>query len=398
MGGPDVTPEEAAEALNRARKLGEDVEKAVAQAGAIKKDLLPQSPGIDRKRFANNERWIELNDNVKALKASTAGEAVLAGLLRAADERAKEQIEALLAEEGITLSDEELLAIAKEAASNYRAARAKDGKVLDASVAQIDEIMRRAVDEALAKRGLKPLATATPVTAATRTPTSEPEETPSPEPGETLSPEPEETPSPEAGETPSPEPTEEPSPEPTEEPSPEPQETPSPEPTEAPTPAGGPVTATGQFTNLSGYGELTVNNMSMTFNSSGGTVSGQGYAELIVSGGSCKRADGTWVDDPTRVYKWDIAVLSGTYSVATGELEGTAEITFRQEGACSFSPVSWSEDWSATMQGSKLVGQLYEDCASLKENLYSWPDRNFECLTTISAADSITFELTVQGP
>ena len=370
MGGPDVTPEEAEEALNRARKLGEDVEKAVAQAGAIKKDLLPQSPGIDRQRFANNERWIKLNDNAQALKASKAGEAVLAGLLRAVGERA----EALLAESGVTLTDEQLLAIAKEIEAAYAEARVKEGKVLDASVVNIDEIVRRVVNQQLALAGLEPLETESPTPAS--------QEPPSPEPGETPSPEPEETPSPEPEETPSP----------------EPQETPSPQPTEAPTPEGQKVTATGQFTNLSGYGELTANNMSLTFSSSGGAVSGQGHAELIVSGGSCKRADGTWVDDPTRMWKWDIAVLSGTYSADTGELGGAAEITFRQEGSCLFSPVSWSEDWSATMQGGKLVGQFHEDCGSLKGNLYSWPDRMFECLATISATDSIPFELTIQGP
>ena len=394
MGGPDVTPEEAEEALNRARKLGEDVEKAVAQAGAIKKDLLPQSPGIDRQRFANNERWIKLNDNAQALKASKAGEAVLAGLLRAVGERA----EALLAESGVTLTDEQLLAIAKEIEAAYAEARVKEGKVLDASVVNIDEIVRRVVNQQLALAGLEPLETESPTPASQEPPSPEPGETPSPEAGETPSPEPEETPSPEAGETPSPEPEETPSPEPEETPSPEPQETPSPQPTEAPTPEGQKVTATGQFTNLSGYGELTANNMSLTFSSSGGAVSGQGHAELIVSGGSCKRADGTWVDDPTRMWKWDIAVLSGTYSADTGELGGAAEITFRQEGSCLFSPVSWSEDWSATMQGGKLVGQFHEDCGSLKGNLYSWPDRMFECLATISATDSIPFELTIQGP
>ena len=402
MGGPDVTPEEAEEALNRARKLGEDVEKAVAQAGAIKKDLLPQSPGIDRQRFANNERWIKLNDNAQALKASKAGEAVLAGLLRAVGERA----EALLAESGVTLTDEQLLAIAKEIEAAYAEARVKEGKVLDASVVNIDEIVRRVVNQQLALAGLEPLETESPTPASQEppspepgeTPSPEPEETPSPEAGETPSPEPEETPSPEPKETPSPEPKETPSPEPEETPSPEPQETPSPQPTEAPTPEGQKVTATGQFTNLSGYGELTANNMSLTFSSSGGAVSGQGHAELIVSGGSCKRADGTWVDDPTRMWKWDIAVLSGTYSADTGELGGAAEITFRQEGSCLFSPVSWSEDWSATMQGGKLVGQFHEDCGSLKGNLYSWPDRMFECLATISATDSIPFELTIQGP
>ena len=378
MGGPDVTPEEAEEALNRARKLGEDVEKAVAQAGAIKKDLLPQSPGIDRQRFANNERWIKLNDNAQALKASKAGEAVLAGLLRAVGERA----EALLAESGVTLTDEQLLAIAKEIEAAYAEARVKDGKVLDASVVNIDEIVRRVVNQQLALAGLEPLETESPTPAS--------QEPPSPEPGE--------TPSPEAGETPSPEPEETPSPEPEETPSPEPQETPSPQPTEAPTPEGQKVTATGQFTNLSGYGELTANNMSLTFSTSGGAVSGQGHAELIIQGGSEKCADGTWIDNPSRAYKWDIAVQSGTYTTETGELQGTAQITYREEGSCTFPPVSWNVDWSAAMQAHKIAGQFQEDCALLKDNLYSWPDRNFECLATISATASIPFELTVQGP
>ena len=49
----------------------------VEQAEAIKADLFPRSSGIDRSRFATNERWIMLNDNVQALSESTAGRAVL---------------------------------------------------------------------------------------------------------------------------------------------------------------------------------------------------------------------------------------------------------------------------------------------------------------------------------
>jgi len=353
MGGPDVTPEEAEEALNRARKLGEDVEKAVAQAGAIKKDLLPHSPGIDRQRFAQNPEWIRRNDNVQALSASTAGKAVLAGLLRATDERAKERIETLLAGSGITLTDEELLAIAKEAGANYRAARAKDGKVLDASVADIDEIMRRAVDEALAKRGLKPLATATPIGAATRTATPGATETTAPGATETATPGATETATAEATETTTPEATETATPEETETPTPEPTATPTPEPKD--------VTAVGSWVNVSLPG-LSLNTVTIRFNTAGGPVSGEGYVTSQipqVSGVSCP---------PGTLRQTD--VFEGTYSPDTGEFSGTWQNSaegfyyvpiFKEDTTqdCEQRPYAQaptSGSWHGTLQDGVVVG------------------------------------------
>ena len=350
MGGPDVTPKEAEEALNRARKLGEDVEKAVAQAGAIKKDLLPQSPGIDRQRFANNGKWTELNDDVQALKASKAGEAVLAGLLRAADERARERVEALLAGSGITLTDEELLAIAKEAGAKYRAERLKEGKVLDASAADIDEIMRRAVDEALAKRGLKPLATATPVTEATRTATPGATETVMPEETETATPGATETATPETTETATPKETETP---------PEETETPTPETT--PTPEPKDVTAVGRWVNVSLPG-LSLNTVTLRFNTAGGPVSGEGYVTSQippVSGVSCP---------PGTLRQTDI--FEGTYSPDTGEFSGTWQNSaegfyyvpiFKEDTTqdCEQRPYAQaptSGSWHGTLQDGVVVG------------------------------------------
>jgi hypothetical protein len=369
MGGPDVTPEEAEEALNRARKLGEDVEKAVAQAGAIKRDLLPQSPGIDRQRFASNEKWIKLNDDVQALKASKAQEALLAGLLRAADERAKERVEALLAGSGITLTDEELLAIAREAGSNYRAARAKEGKVLDASAADIDEIMRRAVDEALAKRGLKPLATATPIGAATRTatPVTAATRTPTPKATETAAPEATETATPEATETPTPEATETPTPEATETPTPEPTETPTPQPTETPAPPGGQVTAVGKYTGSPLPDFVVVENtITLVFDTRGGPVSGEGRYRSEEPSARCPR----WRDSTFR--------YTGNYSLESKTFSGT-----------------WEEEWV----DMGFIWNVEEGC---KEDRYSgtdsgqWQARLED--GTVRSTVGAAFTLTVQGP
>ena len=189
MGGPDVTPEGAEEALAGLRQLGADVEEAVAQAGAIKEDLFPQSPGIDRARFAENEKWITLNDNVQALSESTAGRAVLAGLLRAGVERARELLEGT----GITLTDEQLIAIAREAGSLYVDARVRDGRVTDAAVVDIDSIVRIAANQALATAGLDPLPTSTPVGTPVTVPTATPLITDQPMPTSTPAPEPEPT-------------------------------------------------------------------------------------------------------------------------------------------------------------------------------------------------------------
>jgi hypothetical protein len=374
MGGPDVTPEEAEEALNRARKLGEDVEKAVAQAGAIKKDLLPRSPGIDRQRFANNGEWIRRNDNVQALSASKAGEAVLAGLLRAADERAEERVKALLGERGITLTDEELLKIAKEAGSAYKAARLQDGKVVDASKVNIDEIVRRAVDEALAKRGLNPLgtplpkATQTPTAGPTETPTAEPEETPTAEPEETPTAEPTETPTAgptetptvEATETPTAEPEETPSPEATPSPSPEPTEapTPTPQPTAVPTPEAQEITAVGQYLSPAPGCTIDQNTMTLVFNTAGGPGS------VTQGNGSFATSCVVWEECPPSVDSEEIT-YEGAYDPDSKTFEGTWTLQFDStyympdgEGHCEADEQSdtMSGTWQATLSGGAIQG------------------------------------------
>ena len=165
-GLPVRTPEEAEAALERLRELGADVEASVAQAGAIKADLAPRSSRIDRERFAENEKWIALNDNVNALSESTAERVVASAILRRAQERAEELLEG----SGVSLTDEQLAAIARDAADGYAAARRQNGEVVDAAVVDMDQIVRTAANEALATAGRDPLPGA--ATTATATPTS----------------------------------------------------------------------------------------------------------------------------------------------------------------------------------------------------------------------------------
>ena len=342
MGGPDVTPTEAEEALNRVRKLGEDVEKAVAQSGAIKKDLFPQGPGIDRQRFAQNAEWIRRNDNVQALSDSKAERAVLAGLLRAVGERAEE----LLAGRGITLTDEQLLAIAKEIESAYAAARVKDGKVLDASAVNIDEVVRRVVNEQLALAGLEPLETEEPTREPTETSEAETAETPAA--GAT------ETPAAGATETPTPEETETPAAEPTETAPPVPTEAP---PTETPAPPGQQVTASGGFDVDPDYFSIAENTMTLTFNASGGPVSGD--SRLHYEGSGCPDTTDWW--DET-------AHFEGTYSAQSRTFTGTATWTYENSlWSLEGDPATCVEkhtgdsvtiDWSATFEAGVVTGYL----------------------------------------
>jgi hypothetical protein len=233
-------------------------------------------------------------------------------------------------------------------------------------------------DEAIAQcptKAFKPTATPQP----TETPAAEETETPAAEETETPAPEPTEEPPVEETETPTPERTQTPAPQPT--------ETPTPQPTATPAPPGQDVTATGQLTDLYDPSQITVNSITLRFNTQGGSVSGEAHFEKKVQG-SCRTASDQYIDG-TIVWTWDV-VFSGTYYQDRGQLDGTAQITFRhvtcQRGA------AWSEPWSATLQGNKVVGRFLEDCDWVA-SLYSWPNSTPECLP--AALDS--FELTVQG-
>jgi hypothetical protein len=223
-------------------------------------------------------------------------------------------------------------------------------------------------DEAIARcpaKAFKPTATPKP----TETPAAEETETPA------------------AGtETPAPEPTEEPPVEETETPAPEPTETPTPEPTETPTPQAQEVTATGQLTDLSDPSKITANSITLRFNTQGGSVSGEAHFEKKYQG-SCRTASDQYIDG-TIVWTWDV-VFSGTYYQDRGQLDGTAQITFRhvtcQRGA------AWSEPWSATLQGGQVLGRFMEDCDWVA-SLYNWPTSTPECLP----GDEDRFTLTVQ--
>jgi len=173
----------------------------------------------------------------------------------------------------------------------------------------------------------------------------------------------------------------------TQTPAPEPTEPPTPEPTATPSPLGQQVTARGQLTDLYDPSKITANSITLRFNTQGGSVTGEGHVERTSSGG-CRTADDQWIDGII-VWTWDV-VFSGTYSRDTGQLDGTAQIAFRhvtcQRGA------AWSEPWSATLQGSQVVGRFIEDCEWVA-SLYEWPTSTPECLP--GAQDK--FQLTVQG-
>jgi hypothetical protein len=207
-----------------------------------------------------------------------------------------------------------------------------------------------------------------------------------PQPTETPAAEETETPAAEETETPAAEETETPAAEETETPAAKETETPAAEPTVTATPQGQEVTAMGQLTDLYDPSEITANSTTLRFNTQGGPVTGEAHFEKTYTG-SCRTAGDQYIDG-TIVWTWDV-VFSGTYSKDTGQLDGTAQITFRhvtcQRGA------AWTEPWVATLQGAQVAGRFLEDCDQVA-TLYSWPNSTPECLP--GAEDRFT--LTVQ--
>jgi len=203
-----------------------------------------------------------------------------------------------------------------------------------------------------------PVRTATLV-AETPVPTEEATETSAPEETETPAAEETETPAAEETETPAPQDTETPAPEPAETPTPEPQptETPTPQPTATPTPQAKPLTAVGKFFPNQWDNPPTENFIELHFNSAGGTVGGTGvfqYTGVDTFGDPC-------------IWRWD-TTLTGTYTPATGKLEGTYTeyvLSCSTEG-----PRLQPNPWEGTLAGNRITGSLL-----------SWRD----------------FELTVQG-
>jgi len=117
-----------------------------------------------------------------------------------------------------------------------------------------------------------------------------------------------------------PEPTETPAPEPTETPAPEPTEAPSPEPTQTPAPPGVQVTARGGFDVDPDYFTITENTMTLTFNTGGGSVSGDSRLHYEQQQGSTSLGCGMDSYDETVHYEGansleDPRVFSGTATV-----------------------------------------------------------------------------------
>jgi hypothetical protein len=249
--------------------------------------------------------------------------------------------------------------------------------------------------------------TETPAPEATETPTPEPEptETPTPEPEEETA-----TPTTEATETPEPEPTETATPEPTETATPEPTETPTPEPTETPeptptptptatpTPEGQQVTAVGQFTDVSEY--TTARSITLTFNTQGGPVTGEGHRATENTGHSCWSEDlqDYWEGPYVSSNMWDMVFIDSTYSPDTGQLEGTVRVTFHYTPeACNNAPGEWTDSWSATLQGGQVTGQLFEDCDHVQEVTRRPISIGVDNWAASTCMGVTTFELTVQN-
>jgi len=197
-------------------------------------------------------------------------------------------------------------------------------------------------------------ATATPAEEATETPATEETETPAAEETETPTAEETETPTAEETETPQPVPTETPPPL-TQTPLP-PTETP---PTETPAPPGQPVTAKGGFDIDPDYFTITENTMTLTFNASGGSVSGDSRLHYEQQQGSTALGCGMDSYDETVHYEGtnspeDPRVFSGTSTVTYAYVQWYID----DEAKCEqrFSGNTVTLHWQAFWEGGVVTG------------------------------------------
>ena len=216
-------------------------------------------------------------------------------------------------------------------------------------------------------------ATATPAEEATETPATEETETPAAEETETPTAEETETPTAEETETPTAEETETPTAEETETPQPVPTETPPPltqtplpptetPPTETPAPPGQPVTAKGGFDIDPDYFTITENTMTLTFNASGGSVSGDSRLHYEQQQGSTALGCGMDSYDETVHYEGtnspeDPRVFSGTATVTYAYVQWYIEDEGGQTNCVpKHTGDTTTPSWNATWEGGVVTG------------------------------------------
>jgi hypothetical protein len=143
--------------LQRLTDLEEAAQAAVSQAGDIAKDLFPGSEGISRTRFAGEERFDQLDAAVAAEQGPLAGRVLISSLLR----NALNDVEELAGDEGLTLTQDQIDAMARTAVGLWQEQR-KRAADSDEVLLPFDELLRAAVNEILATGGEEPLAEESP--------------------------------------------------------------------------------------------------------------------------------------------------------------------------------------------------------------------------------------------
>ncbi|MCA9844381.1 MAG: hypothetical protein KC491_06950 [Dehalococcoidia bacterium] len=163
--------------ISRLQELESQIQAALQQATNISRDLFPGSEGIDRSRFATNERWAALNAAVESLGGPNPNRDLSSAVLRTA----VADVADLAAAQGLELTGEEIDRIA----ADVLAAWVEDRKGGKQGEVPFDEMVNSALNQGLAVAGRDPLppvrsplppaageppAQPTPTTAPTATP------------------------------------------------------------------------------------------------------------------------------------------------------------------------------------------------------------------------------------
>ena len=128
--------------ITRLRELSEALGKASAELGSITEELFPASPGIARERFQHDERWVVWNANVDYLDSTDAKQAVISSVLR----RSTDRVIDIMARQGITLTEDQITAIAGDVAGDWVDWRREEGLASGVPF-DMDQAVRDAIND-----------------------------------------------------------------------------------------------------------------------------------------------------------------------------------------------------------------------------------------------------------
>lgn len=296
---------------NRINGVVKELNDILPSLRSLGQDLTGRPLKIDEQRFARDQKWLDRNAAVQALEAPDATKALLGAGLRNMD-----QVKELLAAQGITLTDEQVAALAAQVGREFAAARAAAREAgEDPHSVDVKSLMQRVVQEEIDKQGMGPGPTEEETPAAGPTPGGA-EASPTAEVSPTATEPATATPNPTATPTPPP-----PSPTPTPTLAPTPTATsapptatptvPPPSPTATATPAPLPIVSVGggAFVDGNSFSVSVTLIINFKTGSVSGSIHGERQSPLTVS---------CWNPQHTQVVDVATATLTETWSSGLG--------------------------------------------------------------------------------